>query len=338
MSAPSGQMTALGLNRATLARQLLLERVPLPVTEAVRRVVALQAQNPASPYLALWNRVAGFDAADLDTAYADRTIVRASLMRITLHAVAVDDYPLFQHAMVSSLRAARLNDDRFKNTGLTADDADGVTPDVLAYTVEPRTNAEMDAWLEARFGRAVPRLWWALRHYGPLVHAPTGGPWTHRDRAAYVTAPVRPPGGDPAPSVQHLTRRYLEGFGPATPSDISQFTLLRKPVVTAALDAMAGQLEVLEGPNGVRLHDVPGGPRPDPSTDAPPRLLGMWDECVLAYADRARVLPEEYRKLIIRRNGDVLPVLLVDGHAAGVWRAQEGGIEVTAFRKLPDRT
>src|SRR4051795_2527839 len=98
MSTPSGQMTALALNRATLARQLLLERVPLPVVDAVRRVVALQAQNPASPYLALWNRITGFKAGDLDAAYADHTVVKASLMRITLHAVAADDYPVFQHA------------------------------------------------------------------------------------------------------------------------------------------------------------------------------------------------------------------------------------------------
>ena len=63
-------ITARELNRATLARQLLLERAPLNVTDAVRRVVALQAQQPASPYLALWNRLAGFDPAELDNAFA----------------------------------------------------------------------------------------------------------------------------------------------------------------------------------------------------------------------------------------------------------------------------
>src|SRR5437868_4011075 len=107
-------LTARRLNRATLARQLLLERQPLTVADAVQRIVALQAQSPASPYLALWNRIADFHAADLDAAYAEHTIVKASLMRITVHAVAADDYPTFQHAMVKSLRAARLTDDRFK--------------------------------------------------------------------------------------------------------------------------------------------------------------------------------------------------------------------------------
>src|SRR3954471_19983172 len=167
------RLTARQLNRATLARQLLLQREPVPVVDAVHRVVALQAQSPASPYLALWNRVAGFDAAALDAAFADRSIVKASLMRITLHAVAADDYPAFQHAVVNLLRAARLNDDRFKNTGLTTNDADAIVPEVLTYTAEPRTNAEMEAWLQTRFGVPVPRLWWALRHFAPVVHAPT---------------------------------------------------------------------------------------------------------------------------------------------------------------------
>jgi hypothetical protein len=330
-------LTARGLNRSTLARQLLLERQSLRVADAVRRVVALQAQSPASPYLALWNRVAGFDAAELDAAYASHSVVKASLMRITLHAVAADDYPTFQHAMVSILRAARLHDDRFKNTGLTKDDADAIVPDALAHTAEPRTNAEMEAWLEARLGSPVPRLWWALRHYAPVVHAPTGGPWAHGERAAYITARSLPPGGDPAASVQRLVWRYLEGFGPATAADVARFTLLRRPVVKAALDALAGSLEMLEGPDGVRLFDVPGAARPDEDVEAPPRLLGMWDLSLLAYADRGRVLPEDHRKLVIRRNGDVLPTMLVDGHVAGVWRPIEGGIEATAFRKLPAR-
>lgn len=327
-------LTARGLNRATLARQLLLRREHLTVEDAVRRVVGLQAQSPASPYLALWNRVSGFDAADLDAAYAERTVVKASLMRITVHAVSVEDYPSFQHAMVASLRAARLADRRFTSTGLTAADADAVVADVLEHTADPRTNTEMETWLEMRFGRPVPRLWWALRHYAPVVHAPTGGPWAFGPRAAYITAPARPPCGDPAPSVQRLIRRYLEGFGPATAADIAQFTLLRHGVVRAALEALAETLTTLEGPGGTVLYDVPGAPLPDEGVEAPPRLLGMWDLTLLAYADRSRVLPEEHRGLVIRRNGDVLPALLVDGHVAGVWRPVDGGIEATAFEKL----
>ena len=328
-------LTALRLNRATLARQLLLRRERIPVVEAVRRVVAVQAQDAASVHLALWNRVADLDPAEIDAAFADHALVKASLMRITLHAVEATDYPAFQHAMVSSLRASRLNDRRFTDTGLTAGDADALLPDVLAFTAEPRTNAQVEAWLHERLGTPQPRVWWALRTFAPVVHAPTGPPWSHGPRPAYVTSRTTPATGDPGPSVQRLVRRYLEGFGPATPQDIGQFSILRMPVVRAALGAMGGTVERLEGPDGVELYDVPGGLRPPESTAAPPRLLGMWDSTLLAYADRGRIVPPDHRSVIFRRNGDVLPTLLVDGYVAGVWRPVDGGIEATAFRDLP---
>jgi DNA glycosylase AlkZ-like len=327
-------LTERGLNRATLHRQLLLRREPLGVVDAVRRVVALQAQSPASPYLALWNRIADFDPADLDAAYVEHDVVKAQLMRITLHAVHAEDYPAFQHAMVSSLRAARLNDPRYRDTGLTTADADAMLGEVLAFTAEPRTNAEVEAWLEERLGRPVPRAWWALRTFAPVVHAATGGPWSHRQRPAYRTARTPPATGDPVESVHHLIRRYLEGFGPATPQDIAMFTILRAPVVRQALDAMASSLEVMEGPGGSAYYDVPGGALPDEAEPAPPRLMAMWDSTLLAYADRGRLVPDDYRAAVIRRNGDVLATLLVDGYVAGVWRAVEDGIEATAFRKL----
>jgi hypothetical protein len=328
-------LTARRLNRATLARQLLLRRERLPVVDAVRRVVALQAQEPASPYLALWNRVADFDPAALDAAFTEHRIVKATLIRITLHAVDAEDYPAFQHAMVPLLRASRLNDRRFTETGMSVDDADALVPDVLAFAAEPRTTADMEAFLEQRLGTPVPRAWWALRTYAPVVHAATGGPWSHRTRPAYVASRTRPPTSDPVTSVQRLVRRYLEGFGPASARDIAQFTFQRRPVVRAALDAMADELETLAGADETPLYDVPDAPRPDEDTPAPPRLLPMWDSTMLAYADRGRIIPTDYRMVVIRRNGDVLPTMLVDGYVAGVWRPAAGGIEATAFHKLP---
>jgi hypothetical protein len=90
------------------------------------------------------------------------------------------------------------------------------------------------------------------------------------------------------------------------------------------------------GPDGKVLYDVPDAPLPDDDAPAPPRLLPMWDSVLLAHADRGRVLPEPYRGLVIRRNGDVLPTVLVDGFVAGVWRLVDGGVEVTAFHALDD--
>ncbi|MEU8349456.1 winged helix DNA-binding domain-containing protein [Streptomyces sp. NPDC048845] len=330
--------TARELNRATLARQLLLGREPLGVEEAVRRVVALQAQQPASPYIALWNRLSGFDPADLDAAVAGFRTVKATLMRITLHLVHAEDYRIFREAMEPTLRASRLGDSRFRASGLTAGDAGVLIPGLLAYADRPRTAAETAAWLgEQLGGPADPAAQRMLRQYAPLWHAPTGGPWSFGARPSYVAAGERPGPADPdvaARGLQALVRRYLAGFGPASVADIAQFTLVRRDRATAAVRALAGELVELRGPGDTVLYDVPGAPRPPGDIPAPPRLMAMWDSVLLAYADRGRVIPPAYRKLVTRVNGDVLPTLLVDGHVAGVWRPVDGGVEATAFHPL----
>jgi Winged helix DNA-binding domain len=330
-------LTARQLNRATLGRQLLLHRERLAVPEAVRRVLALQAQEAPSPYLALWARLVDFDPADLDAAFADRSVVKASLIRITLHAVHAEDYPFLHDAMVGNLRASRLHDDRYKATGLSIPDIDGFLPHLLDYLERPRSKTEIEAFVETHFGAAQPRAWWALRTFAPLHHAPTGGPWSFGPRGTFVAAGRRA-AGSPDEAVQRLLTRYLEAFGPASAADFGQFTMLRKPAVTQALQALAGTLEELDGSDGTTLYDVPRGLLPAEETPAPPRLLPMWDSVLLAYADRSRVIPPEYRKLVIRNNGDLLPTLLVDGYVAGVWRPVEGGIEATAFHALSDET
>lgn len=326
------------LNRATLARQLLLRREPHDVREAMRRVVALQAQEPPSPYVALWNRVERFDPADLDRAYLAHEVVKSTSIRITLHAVLDEDYPRFHQAMQPSLRAARLGDDRFLVAGFSKADADAVIPRLLDYASQPRSNQDMDAWLDAEFGELPkPGVWWAIRTYGPFVHAPGGGPWMFGSRPGYLASPLQDRSGDAELDLQHLVRRYLEGFGPATIADIGQFAMVQRSRVRAAVASMGDGVVRVDGPGKDPLLDVPGGLIPDEDTSAPPRLLGMWDEVLLAYADRSRVIPAELRRHVIRINGDVLPTLLVDGQVAGVWRpADGGGIEATALRPLSE--
>lgn len=330
-------VTAQQLNRATLARQLLLERQPLDVPEAVRRLVALQAQHPASPYLALWNRLASFRPADVDAAVAGGTLVKATLMRITLHLVHAEDRWLMHTAMQPTLRASRLGDRRFTGAGLSPADADAVVPHLLEFLQDPHTNSEIEAWLESRSGSGSKGLWWALRSFAPLVHAPTGGPWSFRDRPAYVAAPDARPErwtGDPDECLPVLVRRYLQAFGPASVADVAQFALVPRTRARAALATLSDDVGTVEGPDGALLFDVPGAPLPAGDVPAPPRLLPMWDSLLLAYSDRSRVIPTRYRKLVTRSNGDVLPTVLVDGYVAGVWRPLEGGIEVTAFHPL----
>ncbi|MFF9378145.1 winged helix DNA-binding domain-containing protein [Streptomyces griseoluteus] len=330
-------ITARELNRASLSRQLLLEREQLTVPDAIRRVVALQAQHPASPYLALWNRVTDFAPAELDTAFIGRAVVKATLMRITLHAVHAEDYPVLRAAVQPTLYASRLGF-RFAEAGLTPADADELVPELLAFARRPRTSAEMQAWVEERLGaEKKDGAWWGLKAYAPLHHAPTGGPWSFGLRPSFIAAGTGPvPAGravDPQ-ALQTLILRYLAGFGPASVADVAQFAMVQRAPVREALRALDGAVEQVRGPDGGTLFDLPAGPRPPADSPAPPRFMAMWDSILLAYADRSRVIPPAYRPLVIRRNGDVLPTLLVDGYVAGVWRPVDGRIEARAFHTL----
>ncbi|SES16217.1 Winged helix DNA-binding domain-containing protein [Lentzea xinjiangensis] len=316
--------TARRLNRATLDRQMLLRRERVSALTAVDRVVAIQAQEPASPYIALWNRVEGFDPAELDEAFASGAVRKASLMRITLHAVTAADHAVFHHAMLPALRASRLYDKRFKAMDTTVEQADALLEHVLEFARTPRQKAEIEELLRSHAGDVgEPGLWWALRTYGGLVHAPTGGPWSFGPRPSYVAATAEP--RDRLACLAELLRRYLSAFGPATVPDMSQFTALPRASIREAL-------ELLELDRHGDHHDLADRTVPDEDTPAPPRLMAMWDSTLLAYADRSRIIPDRYRKAVIRANGDTLPTVLVDGHVAGVWRpAEDGSVEVTAF-------
>ena len=185
-------------------------------------------------------------------------------------------------------------------------------------------------------------LWWALRTFAPLVARPDRSPVViriprRRSRAASI---VLPPDRRLDESVRWLVRRYLEGFGPASVPDIAQFALLRSGQSLREAHRRAGRRAGPAGGTGRKrvLYDVPGAELIAEETPAPPRLLPMWDSVLLAYADRSRVIPPEYRRVVTRVNGDVLPTLLVDGYVAGVWRPVEGGIEATSFHQLTDET
>jgi hypothetical protein len=325
-------LTERRLNRATLDRQLLLRRARLSVPGALRRIVAIQAQEPASPYVSLWSRLDRFDPDDLDAAFADRSVVKATLMRMTLHAVGADDYPDFHDAMQTTLRASRLGDPRFTVSGLSADEALALEGAIVAFAAQPRTRPEIEAMLAPRIADPAS-VWWALRSLVPLVHARTGGPWSFAKRAFVASrdghrTTLRPE------ALGRLIRRYLEGFGPATVADIAQFARVQRSRVREAL-SLAGPLVELPGPGRATLLDVPDA-RPIPAEDAPapPRFLPMWDSILLAYDERSRTLPTDLRPIVIRTNGDVLPTVLIDGFVAGIWRPLDGAIEVTAYRRL----
>ena len=330
------RLTERRLNRATLARQLLLERQRIPVVDAVRRIVAIQAQEPPSPFIALWNRVDGFDPADLDRALAKQQIVKASLMRITLHAVAADDYPAIHEAMQrlaacgTAERPALPVRERLDRGGRGARAGSPRLRDVAA---REQGHGGLD-----RGAGSAPR---SRGSGGPCastgrscMRPPAGrgrsgrGPRTSARTTSNDPAILQRPSGTSSAGISRASVPRRCRTSPSSRRSSGRRSRRRSP-------QLGDELERHEGPTGAVLYDVPGCPLPDEDTPAPPRLMAMWDSTLLAYADRARMMPPAYRKLVIRTNGDVLPTILVDGLVAGVWRPLEDGIEVRAFHRLP---
>jgi hypothetical protein len=339
----AGCVTARALNRATLERQLLTRRADVDPVQATRQVLALQAQHPASPYLALWARVEGLTPEAVDSAFDGYRLVRATLLRMTLQAVAGTDHALLRTAIEPTMYTTHI-DGRFTPPGLDPGTAAEVLAELLAFAAGPRTAGELTEWLGERIS-TVPRagVWAVARSYTPFVRVPTGGPWSFGARASFVAPePVpRLDAGAAHEALQEYVRRYLAAYGPSTAADIAGFALVPQVRVKRALRALGDAVRPLQGPGKGPLHDLADATVPDGSHPVPPRLLPMWDNVLLAHAGRDRLLPPQYRKLVVRSNGDVLPTVLVDGLVAGVWRAvcdgdgRGGGIEVTAFEPLP---
>jgi hypothetical protein len=212
---------------------MLLHRESLPVPEAVRQLMALQAQHPASPYVALWNRLEGFDPAEMDAAFMAQDLVKATFLRLTLHAVHGDDYAPFRAAMESRIRSGWIGEERFQQLELvTGGDITTLISDLLAFTAVPRTGAEVEAWLGPRLGADPdPQLMQLLRGYAPLVHAPLGLTWMFGQRASWQ-APRSVPNLNASEAetvaLAEVIRRFLAGFGPATIPDMSTFTILKR--------------------------------------------------------------------------------------------------------------
>jgi hypothetical protein len=212
-------LTQAELNRATLARQLLLERASLDPVAATEQVGGLQAQEPASPYIALWSRLDGFRADILDRAIQERRLVKAGLLRGTLHLVGADDYLRLQPAIRITLQglAAR---DQFRNAEVS--DVGSLVDAAMAFAGEPRDNAAMHDHLEALAtaeGRMSADVWWRIRREGAFIRTPSDVPWSFGRRPTYVAADAWLAGrefADEQASLEQLVRRYLGAFGPAT--------------------------------------------------------------------------------------------------------------------------
>ncbi len=333
-------LTQRRLNRATLARQLLLEPAEVGVVDAVGRIAGLQAQEPASPYIGLWARLAAFEAAELDAAIAARDVVKGTLMRVTLHLVTAADYRAFWPAVRPGLEQQR-RQQRLEPP--TAASMAALQERVTAFAAEPRSLTELREHVGEVDGLPADELVWWLRRRMPLAHAPTGGPWAFGRRPLLADADAWLSTGswtDDAAAVEYLVRHYLTAFGPASLADVSQWSGLTVGRLRPGIEAIeaAGELRRYRSETGRQLVDLAGVSLPDEDVPAPPRLLPMWDSTVLAFADRTRMVSDADRARIIARNGDTLPVILVDGVVAGRWWAvterERTRIELEPFRRI----
>ncbi len=317
-------LTLRELNRATLARQLLLRRRRTPLTHALEQVAGLQAQWAPATYVGLWTRVEGFARATLERALLRRRVVRAVLMRGTIHLVSLADYSLFSAAVGPPpwLRPE------------AAAAAEGLHEAIRAFGREPRTRAEIKEYL-AREHRiddpTADTLWYALRTRGRLAHAPESGLWKQGGLTRYVVFDCDP--ADPETARVELVRRYLAAFGPATRADIAEWSGLRVREVEPALDALEPLLRFRDERER-ELVDLPRAPRPAADTPAPVRLLPRFDNLVLSHRDRNRVIADEHRGDVIE-GGWVHSTFLVDGFVAGVWRLERGRVMLEPFAPLP---
>jgi hypothetical protein len=320
-------LTLRELNRATLARQLLLRRHRLPLARAVERVAALQAQWPPSPYVGLWTRIERFEREALVRALVRRQLVKATLMRGTLHIVASEDYLLF----AAALRRSRLEElgKRFPDVDLVAA-ADRALAGVGSA---PSAREELVGLAQAGPDVHEWTILHAIKARGNLVHVPPSGHWRHFREGPYVPAREwlgREPENADA-GLRHLLRRYLGAFGPATRADLASWTGLPASLLEPGLAALEPELRRFRDEKGRLLVDFGRAPRPPGATPAPVRFLPKWDSTLLAYVpgERERVLPEHVRKTVIRANGDVLATFLADGVVAGVWRLERARKKAT---------
>jgi hypothetical protein len=306
------------INRATLARQLLLERSDLGVVEAVGQLAGMQGQEPKHPYVGLWSRLTGFTDGDLTSAVEAREVVRATLFRGTLHLVTADDYLHFRTTLNPVLEAG---------LKLLGDRAAGLEPAKVAtaarslLAAEPLTFTEVRDGLQAQFPEVNDRaLGFCARMLVPLVISPSETRWGWTANARFTPAEQwigKKLRRSAVPD--ELALRYLAAFGPATSADFQTWSGL--PKAKQLFDSL--ELEVFTDERGKPLYDVPAAPRPDPETTAPVRFLPEFDNLLLAHAKRQRIIADEHRPAVFTKNLRVKSTYLVDGHVAGLWTAEK---------------
>jgi hypothetical protein len=317
-------LTERALNRALLARQLLLERARLPIPRALERVGGLQTQYAPSGYVGLWTRLEGFERGALTRALERRAVVQGTLMRVTIHLVSAREFWLFALGTRQARRQWFLRTHKVPERDMTR----AARRLRAALADGPKSVKELGELVAGFLGNAG--LW------VDLVRVPPSATWERRraDMLALAEDWLGPADVTEDESLDHLLRRYLGAFGPAPLRDVASWAGVPMPVLRPSAERL--QLRRFRDEAGKELLDLPRAPLPDPDTPAPIRFLPHWDACLLAHARRTGVLSEEYRaRMFHTKNPFSVGAVLVDGRVAGAWSLRDGRVVVDAYERLP---
>ncbi len=332
------ELTRTELNRATLARQLLIERARMPALRALEHLVGMQAQAPRAPYAGLWSRLEEFRTAELSELVSSRRAVRAPLMRATLHLVSADDFlrlrPVVQPVLERTFAGAP-----FDIEGIDRQELLAAGRSLLAEN--PLTRPELGAALALRWPDHDPAsLAQAITYLLPVVQVPPRGLWGKGGAARWTTAETwldRP--GGAGFSREDMVLRYLAAFGPATTRDVQTWSGLTR--LGEVVDRLRPRLCTFRGETGAELFDLPDAPRPDPAEPVPPRFLPEYDNLLLSHADRSRFIPGGEPVPLPPGLGARSGTLLVDGFVRAIWtiRRQRASatLHIEAFDRLDGR-
>jgi hypothetical protein len=325
------------LNRATLARQHLLERAALPALTMVERLVGMQAQLPQPPFVGLWSRLADFQRAELADLIVARTVVRATLMRATLHLFSADDYVIFRSTMQAALDAAGADIAR-RRGGEPFDRAQLLDLAREFIAQQPRSFAEISALLAEAFpAHDIGALRYTVRTQLPLVQVPTESAWSYPGNPSFTLAePWIERQIEREPQLHALVRRYLAAFGPASAADMQTWSGLAK--LKDVFAELRPELVVYRDEQKRELFDLPDAPHPTEDSYAPVRFLPEFDNVLLAHSKRTRIIADEHRARVFLPGLRVAATVLVDGFVTGAWNVEEkkghATLSVELFKEL----